>query len=167
MAVAQDDARMQAHGQYAGKKRRTRGPPNDAHVHALRDLLVEQLQKRAVGDLHVIDQQMFFRACNELGELLACIDRADHQIAVPRLVETALGVALEELDGLADQLWLPGTHAEGAAERNIHVAEVKGEDVQLFAVNDEHLAVVAEQVVRSSGYSDSLFQHSGFKAAKG
>src|SRR6266496_4032305 len=146
---------MQAHGQLASEKRGAGGPADDPHIHALRNLLIQQLHKGAVGDLHVVNQQVFPCAFDELDELLARVLRTHYELMVPRLVRTTLGVTLEQLHGLAHQLWLQGTHGKGAAEHDVNVAEVEGHHVELFAVDDEHLAVIPEQVVGSAGHRHS------------
>src|SRR5262245_15404538 len=56
-----------------------------------------------IGQLGVVNQQLLSRTCDERGEPLACIFRADNESIAAWRVPLSSRIGLEELEGFIDQ----------------------------------------------------------------
>jgi hypothetical protein len=136
-------------------------------IHAGFHALTEQAEHLHVGDLRVPDQQLFPGAFDEGGQDLACVVGAHDEAAVffRRLVLLAQRIRLEEANRLADRLPVPGDDAEAAALEVEH-REVEPVHVELFTVDDHHLAVISRERVPGPRDHHPLLEHPQLELAQ-
>src|SRR5262249_39521588 len=75
----------------------------------------EQFDHPRIGELAVVNQQLFFGARNEFGELSPRIERADYKMLGLHPVGLAIDVRFEQTHRLGDEIGLLGDHSETAA----------------------------------------------------
>src|SRR6516225_8201887 len=69
---------------------------------------------------------------------------------------TKAAIRFEKLDRLLHQMAILRNYPEAAAVVDVQPSEVERQYKQLAPINDHHLAVIAEQIVRCGGYRHSL-----------
>ena len=130
---------------------------DDPHHHPRLHPLLQDADAGVVGDVPV-DEELALRPAEEGGEALSRVDRAhDQQRRVPGVL-LPVEVGVEELLRLLDERPLPGGDPEAAAAPEIGPREVVGEDVELLAVDDHDLPVIAQEVVVAPGDGRSDLQ---------
>src|SRR5205823_11882772 len=103
------------------------------------------------------DQQLSLRGLKEGCKALSRVDWTDHQLVAVRGEGLALDVGVKELGSFVYNIAVLGHDTEGAAPC-VQVGKVVGEQIEFFAINQHHLAVVARQIIGRARNSDAFFQ---------
>src|SRR5262249_3715105 len=94
------------------------------------------------------------------------IHRTNKKSGTARLVGSTFAVAVKQTGSLSRQSPVLGDDGETPAVINVEMRQVKRKKVQFLAINQHHLAVVADQVVGSPGDGDSRSQKPQFEFAQ-
>jgi len=127
--------------------------------------LTDDAQHLAVEHLRVVDAQRAARARQQGGQPSPRVERADDEVVGLRRERPPRDVGVEELRGLADQALLPRDHREAAAPAHLHAREVEAHHVKRL-IHDEHLVVVADQVVGRPRHGDPVAEEPKLEIAK-
>src|SRR6202035_4058664 len=93
-------------------------------------------------------------------EFFAGIGRAHNERRQAGRIRLAFCIRLEQLYGFMHYFSVGGDEAETAAMLYVEESKIKGKYIQLAAVDDHHLAVVANQVVGGARHGNACRQES-------
>src|SRR5262249_25864446 len=95
------------------------------------------------------------RRFGESRKRCARVGRADDTVGSAGFVLVALGIGIEQLGGFAHEIAAEGDQAEAAAAFDIGVRQVEREQVELAAIDDHHLPVIAGKIVGGARHRDA------------
>ena len=131
---------------------------DDAHIDAGLDAILQKLDHLAIADLHLVDQQLFFRVLDEIGEARPGVLRAHQKRVVAGRVRLARRVGLEEPDRFGHNRLVLRGDAHAAALFDIEPGEVETKRIERLAIDQHHLVVIAHEVVVGARHRDAGIQ---------
>ena len=126
----------------------------------------EKPQNLFVGDLGIVNPQLFARFLNKGGELSAGIHGTHDKSLKAAAVGLPVKVGIEKPDRLLNNFGIRDHQAETAAVLNIHVNKVERQQEQGAPIDNHHLAVVTDEIVGGSAHRDSRLQEPHLQSAQ-
>src|SRR5947207_11823056 len=81
-------------------------------------------------------------------------------------ISLAIEIGLEELHRFLDNFRALGDNAKAAAMIDIHMDEIERQQEQRPAIDNHHLAVIANQIVRGAPYGNASLEKTGLQTAQ-
>src|SRR4051812_40625901 len=98
--------------------------------------------------------------------MLARVGWTHNELAASALVLLSLAIGLEEDFGFTNQFASTSDDRERSTMVDINVGKVEPHNMELFAVHNHHLAVIADEISGGSGHSDSARKESHLEVTK-
>src|SRR5687767_14972144 len=140
--------------------------PDDPDVDSLLGPAVQRAQHLGVGDLGIVEEQLFLGPVNEREELLAGVDGADDEPVKAGFVRLSIAIRLEQLQRLLHEGAFPRDDREAAAMVDIEMGEVEGHHEEQPPVDDQHLVVIAREVVRGPRHGHTRIEQTHLELAE-
>src|SRR5262249_54494238 len=133
-------------------------PTDDPYVYSGFRAFDQQVGHAFVGNLGIVDQQLFLRPFYKSGQLFSSIRRTDNKRFKLGDVGLTGGISVKQSSGLLDDRRFIGHYTEAASMVDVQIGEIESQQIEDSAVNDHELIVITSKVVGSPCHRYTCFQ---------